>query len=357
MRFGTFHLIGSPAMAPAPQRFAETLAHIALADELQFHTVWVAEHHFSNYGYSANPLLLIARASTEARHVRFGQAVIVTPFWHPIRLAEDIAITDLLTDGRLEIGFGRGYQPLEFHGLDVNQDDSRAIFEEQFELMRLAWMADDFTFSGQHVNVPTPITVLPRPHQQPHPPIWLAVQSETSLAWAASKGCDVLLTGSGTDWDTLAAWIDGYLAKRQPAPDQPTRAPRVGVLRHVLVTETEQEARQALWQSRWQRAVATRLRRGEEKVKAGRNDLSDWVEESTEDAWWDRVVYGTPDHCIAQLRRQASQGVTDFLAWFDIGGIPAEQVQRSMRLFAAEVMPALEATSATRGTVATSDRR
>src|SRR6267378_3862642 len=167
MRFGTFHLIGSPTMAPPAQRFAETLAHIALADELGFGVVWVAEHHFSNYGYSANPLLLIARAAATAKRVRFGQAVLVSPFWHPIRLAEDIATTDLLTDGRLEVGLGRGYQPLEFHGFDVQQDDSRSIFEEQFELMRLAWTADDFTFEGQHYTVPTPITVLPRPLQQP----------------------------------------------------------------------------------------------------------------------------------------------------------------------------------------------
>src|SRR5258708_3032640 len=114
MRFGTFHLIGSPNMVPAGQRFAETLDHIALADELGLDSVWVAEHHFSNYGYSANPLLLIARASASAPRVRFGQAVLVTPFWNPLRLAEDIAITDLLTNGRLELGFGRGYQPLQF---------------------------------------------------------------------------------------------------------------------------------------------------------------------------------------------------------------------------------------------------
>src|SRR5919201_189975 len=146
MRFGTFHLIGSPGMAPAAERFGETLDHIALADQLGFDAVWVAEHHFSNYGYSANPLLLIARASATAPRVRFGQAVLVTPFWHPLRLAEDIAIADLLTGGRLEIGLGRGYQPLEFQGFSVDQASSRAIFEEQVELMRLAWTADDFTF-------------------------------------------------------------------------------------------------------------------------------------------------------------------------------------------------------------------
>src|SRR3977135_1376008 len=106
MRFGTFHLIGSPTMAPPAQRFGETLAHIALADELGFDPGWVVAHPFSNYGSSATPPLLIARASASAPRVRFGQAVLVTPFWNPLRLAEDIAITDLLTHGRLKVGLG-----------------------------------------------------------------------------------------------------------------------------------------------------------------------------------------------------------------------------------------------------------
>ncbi len=113
------------------------------------------------------------------------------------------------------------------------------------------------------------------------------------------------------------------------------------MLRHVFVAETEAEARDALWQSRWQRGVAERLRLGEEQIKAGRNSLDGFVHSMSEDTWWDRIIYGTPEWCIAQMRRQAESGVTDLLAWFDIGGLPAESVQRSMRLFANEVMPAL----------------
>jgi len=246
-----------------------------------------------------------------------------------------------LTDGRLEIGFGRGYQPLEFRGLWVDQEQSRALFEEQFALMHLAWTAEDFIFNGKHFPVTQPITVLPRPLQQPHPPIWLAVQSQTSLDWAADHGCDVILSGAGTAWDELHAWIGRFLERRVPALDDPRRAPRVGMLRHVFVTETEAEARDALWQSRWQRGVAERLRLGQEQIQGGRNSLDGFVHSMSEDAWWDRIVYGTPDWCIAQMRRQAELGVTDVLAWFDIGGLPAESVQRSMRLFATEVMPAL----------------
>src|SRR3954447_15722502 len=139
MRFGTFHLIGAPAMQPAEQRIAETVDQIVLADQLGLHTAWVAEHHFSNYGYATNPLLIIAKAAGLARWIRFGQAIIVTPFWHPLRLAEDIALTDVLTDGRLDVGIGRGYQKMEFDGFDLKLEDSRATFLEQVEIMKKAW--------------------------------------------------------------------------------------------------------------------------------------------------------------------------------------------------------------------------
>jgi alkanesulfonate monooxygenase SsuD/methylene tetrahydromethanopterin reductase-like flavin-dependent oxidoreductase (luciferase family) len=241
----------------------------------------------------------------------------------------------------MEIGLGRGYQPLEFRGLGVEQAASREIFEEQFELMRLAWTADDFDFAGKHFPVKGPITVLPRPLQQPHPPLWMAVQSQQSLDWAADHGVDVILSGASTAWDELPNWIQRYLSRRAPAPDDPSRSPRIGMLRHVFVSESESEARDALWQSRWQRGVAERLRLGEDRITAGKNSLDGFVHEMSEQDWWDRIVYGTPEHCIAQMRRQAALGVTDALAWFDIGGLPADAVQRSMRLFAREVIPAL----------------
>jgi alkanesulfonate monooxygenase SsuD/methylene tetrahydromethanopterin reductase-like flavin-dependent oxidoreductase (luciferase family) len=193
MQFGTFHLVGSPEMAPPAERFKETIEQVALADELGFDYAWIAEHHFSNYGYSVNPLILIARLAPVAPRLRFGQAVIVTPFWHPIRLAEDIALTDHLTDGRLDLGLGRGYQPMEFRGLGLESEESRSMFLEQLELMRKAWSEDDFTHDGRYWQLREPLTVLPRPLQQPHPPIWMAIQSLPTLDWVASQGFGGLL--------------------------------------------------------------------------------------------------------------------------------------------------------------------
>ena len=338
MKFGTFQLIGSPDLAPAGPRLKETLEQIALADELGFDYAWLAEHHFSNYGYAVNPLLLIARAAAIAPRIRFAQAVIVTPFWHPLRLAEDIALTDHLTDGRLDLGLGRGYQPMEFRGLGLDIVDNREVFSEQLALMKKAWTEDDFTFEGRHYQVREPLTVLPRPLQQPHPPIWVAIQSLPTLDWAAGQGYGGLLSPKLQSRAELAEWRDRFAAGRAAAGYD--GAP-IWVQRFVHVTETDAEARAAMWQTRWQRRVADRLRLDDYRLKAGRNEAYPTPGEATDDEWWDGLVYGTPERCIARLRRDAELGFEGFMAWFDVGGVPHEQVVRSMRLFAREVMPAV----------------
>ena len=342
MRFGTFHLIGSPDVAPGERRVDETMRAIALADELGFDITWVAEHHFSNYGYAVNPLLLIAKASALAPRLNFGQAIIVTPFWHPMRLAEDIALTDILTDGRLELGIGRGYQPMEFRGLDIPMEDTRGMFEEQLEIMLKAWNEDDFTYQGRHYRVPEPTTVLPRPIQRPHPPIWVATQSTETLDWAARHGYGMLWSANSMPESVLEEWRDRYIAGRAASghPVQPDKAP-IAIQRFVYVTETEAEAREATWQTRWQRRLADHLRRDKAKIVAGRNEEQTSPDEVSDEEWWGRLAYGPPERCIERLRRDAELGVTDLIAWFDVGGLPFEKVERSMRLYAREVMPAL----------------
>ena len=342
MRFGTFHLIGAPHMTPAEQRVRETLEQISLADELGFDHVWVAEHHFSNYGYSVNPLILIAKASAYATRVRFGQAVIVTPFWQPVRLAEDIALTDILTSGRLDLGLGRGYQPMEFEGLGLDIADNTAMFQEGLDLMAKCWSEDDFTFQGRHYRVERPTTVFPRPIQQPHPPIWIAAQSPSTMDWTADQGYFALTSASTTRWDELAAFTQRFRERRAAAGH--ARPGRIANLRFVHVTESEGEAREAVWQTRWQRRVADHLRRNDQRMAAGVNEAYPIEGEDPDEVWWDRLVYGTPDRCIAQIRRDQELGYTDFIGWFDIGGLPGEQVLRSIRLFAEEVIPALQKT-------------
>src|SRR5215212_11192964 len=288
MRFGTFHLIGAPEMQPAEQRIAETVDQIVLADQLGLHTAWVAEHHFSNCGYATNPLLIIAKAAGLARRIRFGQAIIVTPFWHPLRLAEDIALTDILTDGRLDVGVGRGYQKMEFDGLDVRIEDSREMFLEQLAIMQRAWTEDDFSYEGRFFKIPRPITVLPRPLQQPHPQIWVACQSEQTIDWTAEQGFYPIFSGSsgGTQ---IFGWRQRF-TERWLAAGHAESSPPVAVQRFVYVCDDEREARVALRWPRWQRRLASHLRNASERITRGQNEEYPAPNEPGEDELWDRVV-------------------------------------------------------------------
>jgi alkanesulfonate monooxygenase SsuD/methylene tetrahydromethanopterin reductase-like flavin-dependent oxidoreductase (luciferase family) len=348
MRFGTFHLIGAPEMQPGEQRINETVAQIVLADQLGMHRAWVAEHHFSNYGYATNPLLIIAKAAGLTSTIRFGQAVIVTPFWHPLRLAEDITMTDILTGGRLDVGVGRGYQNMEFEGLGIRLEDSRAMFLEQLEIMKLAWTADDFTYQGQFFAVPKPITVLPRPLQQPYPRIWVACQSDHTVDWTASQGYLPLFSGS-SGGQQIFNWRQRFVERWRAAGHAPAEPPATAVQRFVYVCDSEEEGRAAMWQNRWQRRLAHHLRNDSARITAGRNEPYPPAEEPSDDELWDRMVYGPPERCIAQIRRDVAAGFTDFIGWFDVGGLPAATVQRSMQRFAAEVMPAFAEAGARNG--------
>src|SRR5205085_1984862 len=145
----------------------------------------------------------------------------------------------------------------EFNAFDIPLADSRSIFLEQLDLMQRAWTENDFTFQGEHYRVPSPTTVLPKPLQQPHPPIWVATTSLSTLDWIAQVGYHALLPGNILSWDELGAWRDRLDVGRAAAGHG--EAARLGALRHVFCTETEEEARAAVWQTRWQRRISYHL--------------------------------------------------------------------------------------------------
>ena len=289
MRFGTFHLIGAPEMQSGEQRIGETVDQIVLADS------WARP----GLGRRAPLLQLRLRDQPAAGHrqgsrpdpasIRFGQAIIVTPFWHPLRLAEDIALTDILTDGRLDIGLGRGYQKMEFDGFDISLDDSRAHVrrtardhEEGLDRGRLhATRASYFT-------VPRPITVLPGARSR----------SRIPRSGRLPERSDRRLDGRARLLSALLGLpvqprADLRLASALPEAGQAAGHadpnPRLAVQRFVYVCDSEEEARAALWQTRWQRRVADHLKNNRERIVAGRNEAYEPPTESSDDEWWDRL--------------------------------------------------------------------
>ncbi|HZO32190.1 MAG TPA: LLM class flavin-dependent oxidoreductase, partial [Chloroflexota bacterium] len=181
---------------------------------------------------------------------------------------------------------------------------------------------------------------------KPHPQIWIACQSEQTIDWTAAQGYYPIFSGSsgGTQ---IFAWRQRFVEKWREA-GHANQNPQIAVQRFVYVCDDEQEARAAMRWPRWQRRLASHLRNADERIVAGQNEEYPVPNEPTDEELWDRMVYGPPERCIAQLRRDAEMGFTDFIGWFDVGGLPFETVTQSMRRFAAEVKPAIETVGAGR---------
>ena len=204
--------------------YADALEEARLADELGFEAVWLAEHHFSRYGICPSLAVLAAAIARETRRVRIGTSVVVAPFAHPLRIAEEWAMVDILSGGRLEFGIGRGYQPKEFRGLGVSMEKTRERFDEAVEVIRRAWTDERVTFEGEFFQV-RDLHVLPRPLQKPHPPLWTAAVSPDTYTLAARRGFKILTAPSFTPWDLLRKNFDAYRAAwREKAAGQHVRS-------------------------------------------------------------------------------------------------------------------------------------
>lgn len=339
MEFGTFLLMQSPSARSSPEIYARGLEIAQVAETLGFRNVWLAEHHFSTYGYLSRPAQLASYIAAKTTRLRVGTAVIVVPLHHPLVIAEEIATLDLLSGGRLDVGLGRGYQPYEFERFGLDLETGRARWEESIDIILLALAGRPFSYEGKLFTIPE-TTVFPQPVQQPRPPIWITAQSPASVEAAVRRGFNVLTGGFGVPLERMGEFR--RLFDRLVVAAGPGRSPEIGVQRAVHVTESEAEARAAAEEARWNMRVTLSLRNHYERVEGGRAIPVEAPGEPTTDDLLDRfLVIGTPDTCIRQIRRiRDLVGITHFNCSFWFGDLAQARVLRSMELFAREVMPA-----------------
>jgi alkanesulfonate monooxygenase SsuD/methylene tetrahydromethanopterin reductase-like flavin-dependent oxidoreductase (luciferase family) len=339
MNFGTFLLMQSPSARPSQEIFARGVEIAQAAETLGFGNIWLAEHHFSTYGYLSRPVQLATYIAAKTTRLRVGTAVIVVPLHHPLVVAEEIATLDLLAGGRVDIGLGRGYQHYEFERFGLELSTSRARWEEAVDVILMALAGKPFSYDGKFFKIPE-TTVFPQPLQQPRPPIWITAQSPDSVEAAVRRGFNVLTGGFGIPIERTAEFR--RLFDRLVGELEPPGPLQVGVQRAVYVTHDEADARAAAEEARWNMRVTLSLRNHYERVEQGRAVAMPAPNEPTVDDLLDRfLVIGTPDTCIRQLRRiQDLVGITHFNCSFWFGDLDQARVLRSMELFAREVLPA-----------------
>src|SRR5690242_2161512 len=197
MRFGTFFFFqAAPGLTHAEVVHRE-IEQMEWTEELGFDQIWLTEHHFIDYGLAVDPASLAATAAARTRRVRIGLAAAILPFHHPLRLAEQLALIDIISKGRLDVGVGRGNRPAEFRGYHVPQQENRERFDEAVDIMLKAWTEERFSHEGRFFTIGE-TRVIPKPWQRPHPPIYQVCGSDDGIESSAARGWPMLnsvLTG------------------------------------------------------------------------------------------------------------------------------------------------------------------
>ncbi len=357
MHFDLFYELSAPDFAgrSEAQVYAESLEELALADRLGFRTAWLVEHHFMReYSHSSAPDLFLAAAAQRTERLRLGHAIIPLPYHHPVQVAERLATLDLLSGGRVEFGFGRGFSPREYASFGVDMGESRSRVRESLEIILAAFSGEPVHHRGAHFTLEG-IEVVPRPLQRPHPPLWTAAVSPESFELAAELGIGALV-GPFKPWFMVREDIKRYRHAWQTvhgeAPPQAGQNPRVGMTVGIFCLPDGRRARelaraglvwfyqQLLAQTR---PVLERLYSGYEYYRRfGRlGGLLDKAASLGVLETAGMAIVGDPAHCVRKLRALQAAGVDHVLCAVGAGVLPTALTRESLQVLAEEVLPAL----------------
>jgi alkanesulfonate monooxygenase SsuD/methylene tetrahydromethanopterin reductase-like flavin-dependent oxidoreductase (luciferase family) len=331
MKFGVFDHVDDSGL-PLAQHYEARLELAETYDALGFHCYHVAEHHCTPLGLAPSPGVFFAAVSQRTARLRFGPLVYLLPIYDPLRLVEEVAMLDALSNGRFQLGIGRGVSPIElgFHGLDMTEQRGR--FEETLEVLRRGLSSETLAFAGRYYNYDN-VPMALRPVQRPHPPLWYGAGSPDSIRWCARNGINMVTLALG---ERVRAGTDLYRAEWQGAAET---LPLMGVSRHVVVAASDAEAR-ALARpayARWRRSMAQLWEeRGTAFPLAGHLPL-DWDAAEA----MGHGCAGSPATVREFVERETSEGgINYFVSAMAFGDLPLAAAIRSAKLFAQEVMPA-----------------
>jgi alkanesulfonate monooxygenase SsuD/methylene tetrahydromethanopterin reductase-like flavin-dependent oxidoreductase (luciferase family) len=331
MKFGLFGGAKSKGEGVAGDSlgYRQYIDYVLAADRLGFHSVFVVEHHFTGVGQVSASLNLLTYLAARTERIRLGTAVVVLPWHNPALLAEQVATLDLLSNGRVDLGVGKGYRDYEFAGFGVPMEEATARFDETMAFMRKAWSGEGrFSFKGPNWSF-NDIVIEPRPVQAPHPPFWMGAGSFESIGRAAREGYNLLLDQIAPV-DLIIERVSTYHAERKKA-DNLTGGGQIAVARALQIVRTDAERQAALdVRMRTLKAIGGLARGpGAERYQ----NIGSHADPGL--AGEDSALLGTVDEIIARLKKLKAGGV-DYVLLID----PSGSVD-NLRTVAEEIMPAV----------------
>jgi alkanesulfonate monooxygenase SsuD/methylene tetrahydromethanopterin reductase-like flavin-dependent oxidoreductase (luciferase family) len=357
VKFGLFYQLPCADTQSEPVRYQETIEQIQHADTLGFDCAWLAELHFyKEFSVMSSPLILATAVAQRTKRIRLGIAVNLLPLQHPLRSAEDGATVDILTNGRLEFGVGRGAIPLHFAGFDVSREESRERFEESLEVIKKAWGPAAFAHDGKYYHIPE-TNVVPKPLQKPHPPLRVAANSPDTAVFAGGARYPIFVASVTNPLPRMFEQVATYRAawkESSPSGDGGASEPNVSTMFFFHPGESLEQVRQDIEPSlnNYFRSVSGMVRAGVKSEGAQASDdsyryLKD-VQKMVDSITFDKInesmaIFGSSRDCIAKAKMLHKElGMKELICWFNPGGlVPHKKVLKAMSRFAAEVMPEL----------------
>jgi alkanesulfonate monooxygenase SsuD/methylene tetrahydromethanopterin reductase-like flavin-dependent oxidoreductase (luciferase family) len=313
---------------PLEDVYARALERIGIMDRGGFDAVWLAEHHFTTFSVCPSVHMLGTLAAARTKRLRIGTAVSLAALYHPLRLAEEVALLDMLSGGRVNWGAGRGFAPAEFNAFGVPPAESAERFREAVDIVLQAWTEERLNFQGTHFRFDN-VEVLPKPLQHPHPPVWMAATSETAIDWAAGRGFSILMDphASMTELgDKRRRYAERLTEAGFSEAGRDIPMARLMALAPTL-TEAEAVARRG---AQW----LVDAYAGPQHQKALQMTRSYGGKEPVQHYVDDVIIHGTPDSVVDRIVRLKEEIGLDYL-------MCAPLSQQTFRLLADKVVPRL----------------
>ena len=354
MKFGVFyeHQIPRPWTEFSEyEHFQNALTQIEIADQCGYDYAWQVEHHFlEEYSHGSSPTAFLAAASQQTKNIRLGHGVFQLTTNHPIRVAEQVANLDLLSNGRVELGTGEGAGPAELHPFGARVREKRDMYEEGLRAMLPCFTSEDYGFEGKYWQWPNR-NVLPKPLQKPHPPLWVACSNLNTIMYAAKRGIGALGFQFATP-EGAQAWVHKYY--NIISSDEVEKLanyemnPNIAIVSGFMCAETDEEARAKA--EGWTFFVFCLEYNGTHSYAPGTVDLwneyQTWRNSEKAQKTFDTGLIGSPDTIARKLREFEASGIDQIILLNQSGKTSHEDICDSLKLFANEVMPEFHAREA-----------
>lgn len=336
MKFGVLQFFSWPDRRVDLEKvYSRAFDRIEIMDQTGYDAVWLAEHHFSSYSICPSVHMMGTHVAARTRNLRIGTAVSLAAFYHPLRLAEEVALLDVLSEGRVNWGAGRGFDPREFRTFGVPPEESAERFQEAVAIVLEAWRTERMSYDGKYWHFDD-VEVLPKPRQKPHPPVWVAASSEKAVLWAGKQGHTIMMDPHSPH-PKIAEKRELYRETLEQNGHS-IEGRDIPMARLVALGKTKAEAEQVARQgAEWM--VGTYMKKSistgtgpmdkDFGIKTGSDPIDRYVNEV--------VIHGTPESVTNQLEQLREEMYLEYL-------LCAPLSHESFTLFTEKVLPRLAIT-------------